>query len=350
MISIDGIPGRTAWVDGKELLFFSGFAYLGMPSLPAFQVLLTEGVRKAGAVFPSSRISNTPSSLYAHFEDKLSAFTGLPRSASFSSGYLASQAATAFAATTSTLLYAPGTHPSLQTGKHDGLPAKAEWPASAISLVNGAADLSYTLIMESVNPLTGQLQDFSWLREITRPVRLLIDDSHGIGILGNRGQGIIAYLPRDNHFRYLISYSLSKAFSCEGGAVSGDAADIEGIRRLPWFTASTPMSPAFTYAWMNGGPLFEGQLEQLRDNIRDFREKNAAIPSITHDPRLPVVRVPWEGFCDYCLRQGILLSSFRYPSPADPQLARIVLNALHTPGDLGVLAGCLKAYAAPTGT
>jgi 7-keto-8-aminopelargonate synthetase-like enzyme len=344
MTHIEGIPGRTARVHGQDFLFFSGFAYLGMPSLPAFQALLAEGVRKAGAVYPSSRVSNTPSSLYDAFEARLSAFTGLARSASFSSGYLASQAAAAFAAAESTLLYAPGIHPSLLTAGpafHLGI---EEWPQRAVEMVNAAGDLSYTIAMESVNPLTGKRQDLGWLTGLRRQVRLLIDDSHGIGVLGEGGGGVMTMLPRDGRFRYLVAYSLSKAFSCEGGAVSGTAPDIAGLRKTPQFTASTPMSPAFVHAWMQAAALFAVQRERLAENIRYISAKIAGLAGIRQDPALPVIRIPWEGFCDYCLQHGIILSSVRYPSFSDRMLVRAVFNALHTPGDLDALAARLNEY------
>jgi 7-keto-8-aminopelargonate synthetase-like enzyme len=344
MTHIEGIPGRTARVHGQDFLFFSGFAYLGMPSLPAFQALLQEGISKAGAVYPSSRISNTPSPLYDAFETRLSAFTGLPRSASFSSGYLASQAAAAFAAAQSTLLYAPGIHPSLLAAPGAVHLKTEEWPWRAVEMVNTRDDFACTIAMESVNPLTGERQDLGWLTRLTRPVRLLIDDSHGIGVLGEGGGGIATLLPRDDRFRYLIAYSLSKAFSCEGGAVSGTAADIAGIRRMPQFTASTPMSPAFVHAWMQAPELFALQRARLKENIRLISAKISGLPLIRHDPALPVIRIPWEGFCDYCLRKGLVLSAFRYPSSSDPLLARAVINALHTPDDLEALASRMNKY------
>jgi 7-keto-8-aminopelargonate synthetase-like enzyme len=345
LMPVKGIPGRSASVNGEDYLFFSGFAYLGMPSLPAFQQLIAEGAKSHGAVFPSSRISNTPSVLYEDFESALSTLTGLPASASFSAGYMASQAAAFFASQNSELLYAPGAHPSLRIAGQQIPPlVETDWRQQIIAIVNHHERQNHTIVLESVNPLSGEVHDLSWLKEIRRPVRLLIYDSHGIGLLGDRGEGIMAYLPPPGRFQYLISYSLSKAFSCEGGALSGGQKDIDGIKKLPWFTAATGMSPLFAGAWMQARPLFARQKERLRAAVDYFHRKAAGIPALRHDPRLPVAAVGDPGVYAHCLKHHILLSAFRYPSPQDPLMARIVLNALHTTGDIDRLCACLRQY------
>lgn len=343
MIQTEGVPGRTTYVNGEEFLFFSGFAYLGMTSLPEFNTLIMEGARKYGAVFPSSRISNTRSALYEEFEEKLSDFLGLPASVSFSSGYMASKAAASFAAEHSRLLYTPGIHPSLHI-QRPSTPVSEEWREEIIGKVNEEVNESFTIVMESVNPLTGEVHDFSWLDKIRNPVRLLVDDSHGIGVLGEKGEGIISFLPKIPRIRYLVCYSLAKAFSCEGGGISGEEEDIKAIKKLPWFTAATGMSPAFVHAWNNGGPLFDKQLARLRNNILLFDQKISDIPSIRHDARLPSYRIREEACYEFCLQYHILLSAFRYPSENDPLMARIVLNALHSEEDMEILSTCLHEF------
>lgn len=343
MINIEGIPGRTAYVNGKEFLFFSGFAYLGMTSMPEFSQLILEGAQKYGAVFPSSRISNTRSGLYEEFEERLSEFLGLQASASFSSGYMASQAAASFSAQHSRLLYSPGIHPSLYIQGHQ-ISTTEGWKENIIHEVNDKDKEAFTIVMESVNPLTGEVHDFSWLNKIKNPVRLLIDDSHGMGVLGDGGKGIISSLPKQSNIRYLICYSLAKAFSCEGGAISGEEGDIETIKKMSHFTAATGMSPVFIYAWNKSADLFGKQLALLKENIFSFDKKMENIPFVHHDSKLPSYRIQEAALYDYCLQYHILLSAFRYPSEKDPLMARIVLNASHTEEDLERLSDCIHEF------
>lgn len=337
MIYVKGIPGRTTEVDGYSYLFFSGFAYLGMPSLPEFQNLVVEGIQKYGAVFPSSRCSNTRNAMYDEFEKALSGFVGLPASASFSSGYLAAQAALEFAASGGHLYALEGIHPSLK------IKTKNSFSGTVSFIIEQVNQSEYpgTIVLESVNPLTGQVADFDWLLQIKRPVRVIVDDSHGIGLLGENGSGIAAHLPRADHLRYLICYSLSKAFSCEGGAISGEREDIDRIKNRPPFSAATPMSPAFLYAWMNSNELFESQLKKLKRNMLYFADAIRKIETIAFDHRLPVFRFSNEMLYEKALKYHVLLSAFRYPTEKNPLMVRAVLNALHTTEDLDRLAHCI---------
>jgi 7-keto-8-aminopelargonate synthetase-like enzyme len=92
MFNLSNNPGRTAIVNGKEHLFFSGYSYLGMNHVPGFVELVKEGIDKYGFLFPSSRISNTQLDLFNEFEAKLSAITGMEATVCFSSGFLAGRA------------------------------------------------------------------------------------------------------------------------------------------------------------------------------------------------------------------------------------------------------------------
>lgn len=353
MIHITDIPGRRTLMDGKPYLFFSGFAYLGMPSLEVFQDAVSQGVRRYGAVYPSSRLSNTPFRLYDEFERELAALTGREAALSFSSGYLAAQAAVRASAGEGLLLYGPRVHPSLHPS---GAPSRSftssDWEQELCAFLRtvpqqtatGTPAGMPTIVLESVDPISGVIRDFSWLLEIDRPVRVLIDDSHGIGVLGDQGEGITSLLPVLPELTYLICFSLSKAFSCQGGAVVGSLRDITRIRSGAQFRAATPMSPAFVYGWMESRPVFDLQRERLRQNLAWLRQGLATAVITRHDPRLPFCRVVAPDFYAFCLKNAILLSAFSYPAASDPAIVRAVINALHTREDLDTLIGAVYGY------
>lgn len=345
MLKITDIPGRETVVDGKRYLFFSGFAYLGMPSLSVFQDTLAEGIRRYGAVYPSSRLSNTPLELYEAFERELAAFTLQEAALSFSSGYLAASAAVRVCAKDSILLFGPSAHPSLkpQTANHKIFTSE-RWETEIATFLHESVGASHTIVLESVNPLTGRLQDLSWLANLRHPVRVLVDDSHGIGILGDGGAGIAALLPRIPSVRYMICFSLSKAFSCEGGVVAGGYDDITALRQCPEFSAATPMSPAFAYTWMQSGSVFDLQRERLRRNVAYLYAGLSDRRLFLQDPRIPVCYTRESDFYFFCLKRSILLSAFTYPSASDPLVVRAVLNAMHTVRDLDSLVESIDTY------
>lgn len=359
----DTTPGRTALIDGRSCLFFSGFAYLGMHGSHAFRDLLAVGNGRFGSVYPSSRISNLQLRLYEELEHSLATMLHQQSAVCFSSGYLAAQAAITYAAGKGTLLYAPGAHPAIRyPGAQVPEGDVQHWLSAITKMVNQGDDHQYILVSDAVNPLTATIHDFSPLQNIRRKVLVLIDDSHGIGLLGENGEGIVQALPSNPALHYLITASLAKAFSLEGGLVAGHAADIAAIRKLPLFTASTPMAPANAYAFLHARDAFATARRVLKQRIQAFENLTAGIPALHHPHPLPVFAVREEvssapretrpvvqlneqhNLYEHLLSLDILISSFSYPDPQGPAINRIVLSALHTPSDLEILAEHLTRF------
>ncbi|UYQ91089.1 aminotransferase class I/II-fold pyridoxal phosphate-dependent enzyme [Chitinophaga horti] len=339
----DQTPGRTVVIDNREHLFFSGFAYLGVHRSAQFQALIAAGLGRYGSLFPSSRIANVQLSLYDELEHAFCALQGQQAAACFSSGYLAGQAAIRYGQTKGEVLYAPGTHPALQLP--GAVVPTGDWAQWALERINQKPDHTYVIAADSVNPLTATVNDFSALQHINRKTLVIIDDSHGIGILGEDGEGIISYLPENPHLHYLVTASTGKAYSMEGGIITGKAADIAAIKRMPAFTASTPMMPALAYAWLNSQSIYAEARRKLEQNAQYFRDITLGMPQLTQAEALPMFILNGaQEVYDYLLHHETVISSFRYPSPDSPRLNRVVLSALHLQQDLETVAGLLKRY------
>lgn len=346
----DTTPGRTAQVEGRSCLYFSGFSYLGMHASHTFRDLLAVGLGRFGSVYPSSRISNLQLRLYEELEHALATQLHQQSAVCFSSGYLAAQAAITHAATRGQVLFAPGAHPALHypgaevpTGNWD------HWLATVVDMVNLGADNQYVLVTDAVNPLTATINDLSPLAALEKKALVLIDDSHGIGLLGPEGEGIIHQLPPNPAAHYLVTASLAKAYSLEGGMVAGHAADIAAIRRLPLFTASTPMIPANAYAFLHAGSAFANARKKLLGNITNFKRLTAGIAALQHPHELPVFMLQdgAESVYSYLLSRDTFISSFAYPNPQGEKINRVILSALHTHDDLDLLATQLVQYYTP---
>jgi 8-amino-7-oxononanoate synthase len=336
-------PTSTTSISGKEYRFFSGFSYLGLHSHPAFKAWLKEGIDRYGTVFISSRIANTRLQLYEELEHALAVLLQQQASATFSSGYLASQAAAQYAATRGELLYAPGAHPSLWTGK-PVIPAGSwtEWAAKTTDKVNAHPDHTFVIIADGVNPLTSTINDFNWLTAIKRQVLVLIDDSHGIGIVSDEGSGIISRLPQSAEVRYLLAASLAKAYSAQGGVIAGHAMDIAAIKRTPLFTGATPMMPANAWAFLQSFPLHAAQRRLLQQKIQHFETLTAGIGYLYNPFHLPIFLLKdSNGVEKHLLDHDIMISSFGYPGPDDPPVNRIIISAQHSEEDLEVLNALL---------
>lgn len=344
MIPINRHPGTSiSWQD-STLSFFSGFSYLSLESLASFKESIKKGIDIYGCVFPSSRISNVQLDLYAQFETRLSDFTGLTACCTFPSGYQASQAAVMHAGKTSMILFSPDCHPALRTGIASGIQfTRKEWPEAAVAYINSKEDNRCTLVCDSLNPLLSEVHSFDFLHRLKRRCRLVLDDSHGIGILGARGEGSISQLPKLPNCSYMVAFSLAKALSIQGGAIAGSEEEIRELRTLPIYTASTSLPPAGIYALMENFQHIDSQRKILMERIR-FLESLLPANLFNHDSRLPIFSSRSVALYAHLLKQGMVVSSFPYPGPSDPPITRIVIQAGHTHEQLEGLAACLRSF------
>jgi 7-keto-8-aminopelargonate synthetase-like enzyme len=342
MYHLQNSPGRTTIADGKEYLFFSGYSYLGMSHVPEYVELVKEGLDKYGLLHPSSRISNTVLDLYGEFETKLSELTGSEETVSFSSGYLAGRAIVDFTNPNNNCFTAPDTHPAIKCGATT-LPE--EWKTYFIEKVNQSAKTHYILLVDSVNPLKASVTNFAFLHALhhDKKVTCIIDDSHGFGLPGTEVKGIFQNLPVFPNVSFVLSYSLSKAYHIAGGGVSCSNKIVSELRSSPFYTGSTPVSPAFVHAFLNGQSLYHRQQKKLQDNISAFISLIKDIPGICYHPDLPVFILP-ELDPEIFRAYNIIISSFGYPSASAKKINRIVLNALHTQDDLFRVSSMLHSF------
>lgn len=336
MFELNNTPGRKCMIAGKEFLFFSGYSYLGMNHVKEYTDLVKEGIDKYGILFPSSRISNTRLKLYEKFEKKLSEITGMD-TVSFSSGYLAGKTIADILSTHKNILVAPCTHPAINiaTAQRTNSTNFNDWKNEVVDLINFSDENEFVLLADSVDILKARVHHFSFIENI-RPFKkiiFLIDDSHGIGILGKDGQGIISQLPQKENIEYIISYSLSKAFNIEGGAVSCSKKWTEKLRQHPNYTGSTPINPALAHTFIKSKKLYAIQREKLKKNIM-WLKKHLPHYLLNHDDDIPIFICEEEMTEALFYDNGIIISSFSYPDPTSKKINRVIINALHAKKDL----------------
>jgi 8-amino-7-oxononanoate synthase len=333
---LDAAPGRTARVAGKEYLFFSGYNYLGVSHDADFNSIIQEGIRRYGWLFPSSRISNTRLSIYDECESMLAQATGCEAAVLLPTGFTAGRVATSLP---QDIINSPASHPAILRHKSD-VSILAEWEQQVLQHVKDS-DQRLIIASDAANPLSATIYNFGFLSQVQRPLTLILDDSHGVGLMGNDGFGTSASVPKNNSLEYIFTYSLSKAFGISGGAISCSADRAAYYKSLPAYTGSTPMSPAQMYAFLRGQHIYARQREKLRQNISYFAGLVKHLVGIHFTAGFPVFVLPAAVNERYLYDCGIIISSFAYPTPSSPKLNRIVVNAEHTPDDLDRLADVL---------
>lgn len=358
--STSSLPGRTVSVQDQEFLWFSGTAYLGMGHVPAFRALMREGLERYGTGWGSSRHNTLRLAVYEEAEAALAHFVGAPAALTVSSGMLAGRVVAAgFSPQTHIIFHAPGVHPALWgPGYTPATESLAEWFSRLPERVSASESEHVVIATDSVgSPHTGAVP-FDWIQKLPaeKRVTVVVDDSHGLGIFGENGEGIYAHLApllggvgsivrQVGSMRLVVVSSLNKALGVPAGAIFSDAETIATLKTSPWFGGSSPAAPAGLWAMQHAFGLYREQHRTLLENTRYFVEcLGETLRHFAWMPDYPAFTTTAEGFHEFLLQNGILTASFPYPTPTDTPITRLVVSALHTREDLERVAGVCRDF------
>jgi len=347
VVHIDHLPGRTLTVAGKEYLYFSGTSYLGMARNKEFALRLQEGMHLYGTNYSSSRISNLNLRIFEEAEEYLTKLTGAGAALTMSSGFLTGQMVIRLLETKGHFIYAPRTHPALwrtQADFYDG--NFTQWVKDINQTLQAFPEKDIILITNSLDPLLAQRYDFSWVAQLPadKNITLVVDDSHGFGVIGKDGAGIFPQLKQYPTIRLIVVSSLGKAFGIPGGVILADAATIAAFKANPFFGGSSPVIPAYLFAFMQSQSIYQQEREKLVQNIRQFTSYVAALQLFESFANYPVFYTKQPQLCRYLKEHGVLISSFPYPSPHDELITRVIVSSLHTQEDIDKVSRLIKTF------
>jgi 8-amino-7-oxononanoate synthase len=358
------LPGRTvlahsagATNEPSEYVWFGGTDYLAMGYHETFLAYLTTELKCYGTHFGSSRNNTLQLEVYREAETLFASFTNSPAALLTSSGMLAGQLVVNYcrelaAGEATEFHYAPYTHPALRSRdiEVDTTGSWSDWAQKTIQLVNEAPDeKQHFIFSDSVRSPVPEVHDFSVFEQLpaNRKIWLVIDDSHGMGILGANGRGISTVLDRvPPAINRVVVSSLNKAMGIPAGIILASPSILEILRTSPWFSGSSPAAPAYIAAAV--ALLKDGSYEQahaqLLSNINYFMSQLTAFTKLSSAANYPVFCTATEELHDFLIEKGILTTCFPYPSPHDKPLVRIVITAGHTIEDLDLLAKSIRSF------
>jgi 8-amino-7-oxononanoate synthase len=358
------LPGRKVLLNsGREYLYFSGTDYLGMGHHEGFLTYLEEGISKYGTHFGSSRNNSLRLEVYEEAEIVLAQFAGAPAALTTSSGMWAGQLlmkelpqiiSSNLQSENSDISdvhyhYAPRVHPALWGADYSSTNLSwEEWAKSVITTIQESSRTRvHVICSDSVGSPFVENFDFSIFKTLPfyREIYLVVDDSHGFGVLNTNGTGVFRELSAIQQVKLIVSSSLNKALGIPGGAILGDHQIIENIRKSPFFAGASPAAPSYIYAFKrlletNAYPVAH---HKLMDNVEFITSHLSKTNLFVYKPDYPVFCSLDSKLFDYLEQAGIFASCFSYPQPTDPPVTRLVISAAHQKEDLDQLAEvCMK--------
>lgn len=182
---------------------------------------------------------------------------------------------------------------------------------------------------------------------------LLVDDAHGLGVLGSSGGGTLEHLGLDAHDVPVLIGTLGKALGTFGAFVAGSAELIEYlIQRARTAVFTTAMPPALAAATCSALELAvreHWRRERLRSLIARFRAAAHAegLPlAASETPIQPLVLgSPERALAASAAleRAGFWVAAIRPPTvPRGSARLRVTLSAAHEDAQVDALVEALK--------
>ncbi|MCY7357507.1 MAG: aminotransferase class I/II-fold pyridoxal phosphate-dependent enzyme [Rudanella sp.] len=353
-LTIDQLPNRFVPFAGRECLFFSGTSYLGMSQNPAFQALVAEEMTRYGIAFGSSRNGNLRLRVYEEAEATLARWTSAPDALTASSGMVAGQVVMNYLLTDShtTFVYGPHAHPALWHETTVAAPTLpfTDWVAELPNQLAQVPDGPLVVALNAVDAGRSETYPFDWLTELptNRPITLVVDDSHGLGVGGDGTLrwGIWTELAKlvPASVRLIVTASLAKAMGLPGGVILANSSTLAAIRQTSFFGGASPMAPAVLAAFIRAESLYTEAQQRLTRNVGLAEIVLRPTGLFRQQPGYPVFYTEHAELYAHLLQHNIIIYSFAYPTPLDKLNTRLVVSAFHEPADFERLGETLRSF------
>ncbi|MCB1887033.1 MAG: 8-amino-7-oxononanoate synthase [Rhodocyclaceae bacterium] len=355
--------GPHARVDGAPCLAFCSNDYLGLAGDPRLAEALAEGAARWGAGSGASHLVSGHYAAHDQLEAELAAWCGCDRSLSFSTGYMANLAAVSALAGRGDAIFADRlNHASLVDGALLSGATFKRYPhrdTAALEAALAASSARHKLIVsDTVFSMDGDVAPLPALLDLAErhDALLLLDDAHGLGVLGPEGAGALAHFGLRSE-RIVLVGTLGKAAGLAGAFVAGSQTVIEWLlqkARSYIFTTAAP--PALAHALLCAVRLVrdaDPARAQLAQLVARLREGLADVPWTLADSMTPIQPLI-TGSNDSALalasglrERGIWVPAIRPPTvPRGSARLRISLSAAHTRADVDQLLAALGELAA----
>ena len=351
-------------VDGKPYLGFCSNDYLGLANDPDIKAAAIASITRDGFGSGASHLVVGHHQEHALLEQEIAAFTGRDRALVFSSGYMANLALVSTLVGKSDLvLHDRLNHASLLDG---GLLSGARFQRY---LHNDMASLRTYLEKFSQDPKIQKMLvvtdgvfsmdgDIAHLDEMAQlcaefDALLMVDDAHGLGVLGDSGRGTVSHFSLSQTQVPVLIGTFGKAFGTSGAFVAGSESLIEFlIQSARPYIYTTAMPPSTAAATRQSLQIVQAATEKRRHLSLLLAHFKQAMGSLDYEllpsetPIQPVLI--GDSFktlaLSQCLaEQGFLVGAIRPPTvPENTSRLRITFSAGHSFDDVDRLVAALQ--------
>jgi len=278
-------------MEGRKIVMIGSNNYLGLTSDPRVKKAAIEAVEKYGSGCSGSRFLNGTLTLHLELEKRIASFLKKEAALTFSTGYQTNLGIiSAIAGRNDYVICDSENHASIIDGCRLSFAKMLKFEH------NNMEDLERILkhiddkhgkliVVDGVFSMEGDIINLPEVVRLARKygARVMIDDAHGLGVLGEHGRGTAEYFGLEDEVDIIMG-TFSKSLASLGGYIAAKEDVIHYVKHVsrPFiFVASLP--PANAAAALEALKILESEPERvkaLRDISRYMREglKKLEIP------------------------------------------------------------------------
>ena len=289
-------------MNGRRMIMVGSNNYLGLTNHPAVKEAAIEAVKKYGSGCAGSRFLNGTLDIHVKLEEKLARFIRKEAALVFSTGFQVNLGViSALIGKDDVVIIDKMDHASIIDGcrlsygevkkfRHNDM-------ADLERVLQQNADRSKLIVVDGVFSMEGDIVNLPEVVELAKKygARLMVDDAHGIGVLGKTGRGTAEHFGLEDEVDIIMG-TYSKSLASIGGFIAGSEKVVHYIKhfaRTLIFSASPP--PASVAAVSAALDIIDNEPDRIEMLWKNTRKMLAGFKSLgfrigpSETPIIPVI-------------------------------------------------------------
>ena len=300
--TISSAQDPVVTLEGQELVMLGSNNYLGLTSHREVKEAAATALAMYGTGSAGSRLLNGTLDIHVALENRLAEFMQRESALTFSTGFQVNLGVLSCLLGRSDVAILDSlNHASIIDGCRLGFGRTYKYRHNDMAdlekkLAVVGDDRGVIVVVDGVFSMEGDLADLPAVAELCRRfgARLMVDDAHGLGVLGENGRGTAEHFGLE-HEVDLVMGTFSKSLATVGGFIAGDARVIDHVKhnaRSEIFSAAPP--PASVAAALKALEIVEREPErrkQLWENTDYMKRELDALGFDTGSSASPVIPI-----------------------------------------------------------
>ena len=302
----ESVVGDTTIVDGKELISFASYNYLGLSGHPDVTAAAIEALRTYGSSVSASRLVSGEKPIHRELESEIANWIGVDDAILMVGGHATNETTIGHLVGSGDLIVHDAlAHNSIVQGALLSGARRRPFPHNdydALDQLLAEVRSQYRRVLiaiEGVYSMDGDFADVPRFIEVKKKhnAMLMVDEAHSFGTMGETGHGMAEHFALNARDVDIWMGTLSKSAASCGGYIAGSRELIELLRyTAPGFVFSVGMPPAQVGAALAAIRTLDEQperVERLRQNSALFlslcREAGLDTGDSSGTPVVPVI-------------------------------------------------------------